>query len=343
MQHSLQTPSRRRSRSPTAVSRGRSASPRQSHDASGPVRNTSGRQPTAPACDRCRSYKKKCSRTFPACTLCVAANQTCSYSAPPATPEAENVQLRARVQWFSEYINHHLSRSQHGAGIEQVETGTDLASLLGGGLDLTPAHLRALQPQAQLGNAGFRPANLQIDGNSNTSPINLDGAGPATAHTQESNGSSNLPNAAARRFVDAYFRNVDSAYPFINQDKVLENLETLGPLARRLRNSQSTLLYLIMSIGCTTLERASQVSRDTAERFDVAYAEIIQECISRDGIESVQILMLLALYSLFDPAGVSAYDTVGVAARRAITTGLTRRPTDEKAYAPAENELRNRL
>lgn len=149
----------------------------------------------------------------------------------------------------------------------------------------------------------------------------------------------------ARPFIDAYFRNVDQVYPFMNQSKVLENLATLGDLAHRLQDSQSTLLFLVMSIGCTTLERASQVPRNTAKRFEVAYAEIIQECVGRDSsIESVQILMLLALYSLFDPAaGAPTYATVGIAARQAITVGLTRPPAGDVALTPVEKELRYRL
>ena len=72
---------------------------------------------------------------------------------------------------------------------------------------------------------------------------------------------------------------VDGAYPLVNHTKVLENLESLGNLRQGLRDSQSTLLYLIMSMGCKTIERASQVPLQTAKRFEVAYAEIIQECV----------------------------------------------------------------
>ncbi|RSM13095.1 hypothetical protein CEP52_002139 [Fusarium oligoseptatum] len=198
-----------------------------------------------------------------------------------------------------------------------------------------------------------------MDGSITTSPIDSDSHSARPTGRQVSYQSSTgthdpeagsfaagpgLPaDAAARRFVDAYFRNVNGAYPFVNQAKILENLETLGDLAQRLRDSQSTLLYLVMSIGCTTLERASRVPRDTAKQFKVAYAEIIQECVCRDSIESVQILMLLALYSLFDPTGALVYSIVGIAARQAITIGLTRRPADENTYPPAETELRHRL
>ncbi|UKZ82538.1 hypothetical protein TrVFT333_010327 [Trichoderma virens FT-333] len=301
---------------------------------------------------------------------------------------AEVLQLRARVQWFTDYVNCHLSESRHVADFGDVETGSDLVSLLGSRrLNINPMNTAAQQSQAQhhdaldaitssnitqsqveggshpsqtgSGNTDLGPPGLsvQLDGIGNTTPVNAENAvlndnqlpyqNSTVTHDQKTNVfgvSHGLPtDAAARRFVDAYFRNVNGAYPFVNQTKILENLETLGDLARRLRDSESTLLYLVMSIGCTALERASQVPRDTAKRFEVAYAEIIQESVCRDSIESVQILMLLALYSLFDPTGASAYSIVGIAARQAITTGLARKAVGENAYPPAETELCHRL
>ncbi|EHK19027.1 uncharacterized protein TRIVIDRAFT_114321, partial [Trichoderma virens Gv29-8] len=317
--------SRRKQTSPSATRASRvrvRPVPPPAFHSSGSIRSAHGRH-SIPACDRCRSFKKKCSRTFPACDLCASASQKCSYSAVPTTPEAEVLQLRARVQWFSDYFNRHILESHHVADIGDVETGL----------------------------------SVQLDGIGNTTPVDAENAilndnqlpyqNSTATHDQKTNvfgASHGLPtDAAARRFVDAYFRNVNGAYPFVNQTKILENLETLGDLARRLRDSESTLLYLVMSIGCTALERASQVPRDTAKRFEVAYAEIIQESVCRDSIESVQILMLLALYSLFDPTGASAYSIVGIAARQAITTGLARRAVGENAYPPAETELCHRL
>jgi hypothetical protein len=64
---------------------------------------------------------------------------------------------------------------------------------------------------------------------------------------------------AVRRFVDAYFRNVNRAYPFVDRDKVMGDLEMLGDPARRGHDPDSTLLYLIAAIGCTTLQRAGQM------------------------------------------------------------------------------------
>lgn len=339
---------------PTSPRRRRSASPKAAAPAPASGRSSSGGtgRHAIPACDRCRSFKKKCSRTFPVCTLCQNAGQKCSYSTPSSTAEGQVLQLGARVQWLTKYINENLMGE--GNGIERVETGSDLLSLLGqpitgpspqslgygrrGGLE-TPAE--EMQPMIDhQGSIDVQPAE------SETSPLDPGSVGATASHASHQ-GSDRQPllpaDAAARRFVDAYFRNVNRAYPFVNQSKVLADLDTPGEFVKRRRDARSTLLYLVMAIGCTTLERAGQIPRDTARRFDVSYSDIIQECLCRDTIESIQILVLLALYSLFDPIGTSSYSIVGIAARQAILIGLSRRPVDEVTQGPVEVELRHRL
>ncbi|KAG9255910.1 fungal-specific transcription factor domain-containing protein [Emericellopsis atlantica] len=294
-----------------------------------------GRQ-SIPACDRCRSFKKKCSRTFPVCELCNTAGQKCSYSNPTNTAEGRALQLDARVQWLSQYINDNIL--SHGC-IEAVETGTDLVPILGA------------SPARRDSAAHSGSVKARVD---ETSPLDHGSVGATASHasyqpsmaTDGSKGYSDqaMPaDAAARRFVDAYFRNVNRAYPCVHQSKILADLDIPQEFMKRRRDADSTLLYLVMAIGATTLERAGQVPRGTSRRFDVAYSDIIQECLHRDTMESIQILVLLALYSLFDPLGSSSYSIVGIAARQAILSGLTRRPTEEVGLTPAETELRHRL
>ncbi|CAM1504477.1 Fc.00g020680.m01.CDS01 [Cosmosporella sp. VM-42] len=380
---------RRTSPSPMDAGRARSASPplrspdqqAQSLSSRQSQQSTPRSRPNVPACDRCRSFKKKCSRTFPVCSLCANAGQKCSYSSPIASAEAQAHQLRARVQWLSQYINDNLITSGRDGGIEAVETGTDLAPVLRGlpgGLTTGSGTVSLQQPRApgpatpplELNtgrDAGgslalvaardqpmINPPSIHVQSN-RASPLDPGSVGATSSHLSyqaSAEGSVKRgyitrqalpPDAAARRFVDAYFRNVNRAYPFVNQVKIRRGLETLTDLSRRHRDPQLTLLYLVMAIGCTTLERAGQIPSDTTRRFDVAYADIIQECLSTECIESVQILVLLALYSLFDPAGTSAYSIVGIAARQSMLLGLTRRSPDERTQPPGETELRHRL
>ncbi|TEA20437.1 Protein STB5 [Colletotrichum sidae] len=171
------------------------------------------------------------------------------------------------------------------------------------------------------------------------------GGDPSSSSSSSSSASTSLPrDAIARRFVDAYFRNVNRAYPFVNRAKVLRDLEQLGESSKRHnRDRDTTLLYLIMAIGCTTLQRAGQLPNDASSRFEVAYADIIQECLVRADLESVQILVLVALYSLFDPRGISTWSIAGIVSRQAMLLGLSRRSTEDRSLSAMDVELRHRL
>ncbi|KAF5021591.1 hypothetical protein F66182_6373 [Fusarium sp. NRRL 66182] len=333
-----------------------------------------GGRPIAPACDRCRSFKKKCSRTFPVCSLCASAGQRCSYTSPIANAEAQAHQLRSRVQWLSRYIDETLLPPGRQVGIDGVETGADLSSILG--------HV----PHSGIGavtNLGTASSSLSHAPGPNTPP--LDTAGPLplirgrddAAVGQQSaemrieerdpgsvrTTSSHLsyqgstegsvtkrrliarqalpPDIAPGRFVDAFFRHVNRAYPFVDQPRIRRDLEVLGDASPADQDPPMTLLYLVMAIGCTSLVRAGQIPSDTARKFDVVYPDIIQECLANENVESVQILVLLGLYSLFDPAATSAYFIVGIAARQAMVIGLTR--PDHEPRTAADTELRHRL
>ena len=263
------------------------------------------------------------------CTLCANAGQKCSYSSPASTAEGQVLQLNARVQWLSQYINDTSGIGDRGAGsgggIETVETGSDLRSLLGTGrqgLEIPPSG-----NDDALADSSRDPYN-----SSSSSHHRHQGLDGGRSHAALS-----LDDTARRRFVDAYFRNVNRAYPFVDQAKILTDLNSPGQELAETHGARFTLLYLVMAIGCTTLERAGQVPLDTSRRFDVAYADIIQECLASEKVESIQILVLLALYSLFDPAGTSSYSIVGIAARQAILAGLCRRSTPSSTGSSTES------
>lgn len=362
---------RRSSPPPRDVGRARSASPPASANQQEAGRHQTatqqasagrivGARSTPPACDRCRSFKKKCSRTFPVCSLCAAAGQRCSYTSPIANAEAQIHQLRARVQWLSQYIDQNILPPGSQGGIDGIETGADLLSILGRG------------PRANVGNLANQEATsspLSKVPGPNTPPVDATTALPeirveerdpgsvrtTSSHLSSYQGSTEgsvtrrrliarhaLPlDIAPSRFVDAFFRHVNRAYPFVDQMRIRQDLETLGDASPADQDPPMTLLYLVMAIGCTSLVRAGQIPSDTARQFDVVYPDIIQECLCSESTESVQILVLLGLYSLFDPAATSAYFIVGIAARQAMVIGLTR--PDEQPRTVVETELRHRL
>ncbi|PNP66773.1 hypothetical protein FNYG_13503 [Fusarium nygamai] len=336
-------------------------------------RSATGR-PIAPACDRCRSFKKKCSRTFPVCSLCASAGQRCSYTNPVANAEAQVHQLRSRVQWLSQYIEQAILPPGRQDVIEGIETGSDLSIALGhgprSGVGTITTSGTVSSPLSRVPGQMASPLETidslpSIRGQDHPSTgrqsvdMRLEERDPGSVRTTSSrlsygestDGSVTKRRLIARqalpsdiapsRFVDAFFRHVNRAYPFVDQTRIRRDLELLGDASPADQDPPMTLLYLVMAIGCTSLVRAGQIPSDTARRFDVVYPDIIQECLSDESIESVQILILLGLYSLFDPAATSAYFIVGIAARQAMVIGLTR--PDEQPRTAVETELRHRL
>jgi hypothetical protein len=150
---------------------------------------------------------------------------------------------------------------------------------------------------------------------------------------------------AGRSFVDAYFRHVHRVYPFVDKSAILESMQGMDDLSPRYDyNLSSNKLYLIMAIGCTTLERAGEMPVNTSPRFKVRYSMIVDMCLKAGTVESVETLFLLCIYSLFDPVGMSPWSLVGVLTRQAMAVGVTRRlPKTEAPLSPYQSELRHRL
>jgi hypothetical protein len=325
---------RRLSPSPGAIGRARSASPPVSADqreaqargqhhtaatqkASG-ARNL-GAKTTPPACDRCRSFKKKCSRTFPVCSLCATAGQRCSYTSPIANAEAQIHQLRSRVEWLSQYIDQNILPPGPQGRLDGIETGVDLVSILGRGSQSSigtvanpestspylprvlgpntpPLDATAAQPLLRSRDeapAGQQNAEIRVEerdpGSVRTTSSHFS---PYQGSTEGSTTRRRLiarqalpPDIAPYRFVDAFFRHVNRAYPFVDQARVRRDLETLGDASPADQDPPMTLLYLVMAIGCTSLVRAGQIPSDTARQFDVVYPDIIQECLCSESVE----------------------------------------------------------
>lgn len=323
---------------------------------------------TGPACDRCRGLKKKCSRTFPMCQLCATSGRECKYTAV-APDRVEVQQLRAQVERLSKIINNSNSNSNDNYATQPRLSGDDsLPEMMHTPMVAPPASLRresnmnmSTRPDERGGDDVGQPQGPDVRsgdegaGAPQQLHVSLD-AYPAVAAAAVSVSVSEhstvvglleLP-ALSRRFVDAYFRNVHRAYPFVNRSKILQDLETFGSTPSWRRDPGSTLLYLTMAIGCTTLQRAGQIPEGTASQFDIAYSDIIHVTLGHGKIESLEILVLLALYSLFDPNGMPSWSIVAIAARQAILLGVTRRssPSDDtssSAQPVIDSELRHRL
>ncbi|CRG90921.1 hypothetical protein PISL3812_07967 [Talaromyces islandicus] len=273
------------------------------------------RQSTQSACQRCRRLKKKCTRTRQgACSLCVAAWLPCSF--PPNSQEREK-ELQERISWLSEYVN--KARPPNAVPVELVETGNDLTT--------------AQVCESTRLDIGYEE-NLDRNRKSSASH-NSKGTTPL------------LDKTTGCRFVNAYFRHVHRAYPFLDRDQVLRDTDLVYETADRvpgaLEISIPTRLSVIMAIGRTTLQRANELENADWVPIEIPEKEIVHECLCKSDLASVEILTLLALYSLFEASSIPPWAITGILARKAISMGLTRDDSLAGNISQVEMERRRRL
>ncbi|CAH0045580.1 unnamed protein product [Clonostachys solani] len=164
--------------------------------------------------------------------------------------------------------------------------------------------------------------------------------GPESAHLE--------PTCDA--LIDAYFRDVHRAYPFLDRNALLSAMRKRNEkdiLSSKGQDPEATMAYLVMAIGSITLQRATQDPETPSDSgtvlFDVDYEGLVSKCMMSESIANLQILLLLAIYSLSDPAGMNTWAIVDVLGRQALRLGLTKGDTAGKGCSAAEVERNHRL
>lgn len=85
------------------------------------------------------------------------------------------------------------------------------------------------------------------------------------------------------------------------------------------------------------------MSDDICAKFQVSDHTILEDCLSRNDIESIEELLLLALHCFFDPGGLSPWIITGILTRQIMIFGLTRQLFDNQNFTLVQIEHRHRL
>lgn len=201
-----------------------------------------------------------------------------------------------------------------------------------------PKHQREQQPQSNPQPPsrlkGYRNGRISVPPATPRAQFQqLQTSPPATTHAKlAGTGRPKLPQGVdIKKSVTAFFGYVHEAYPFFDRIQVMGDIESLG-LAREGAIIEeddervSMKLHMIIMIGCATLCCANQLPEETAESLLMPYHDIVAECLSMATIEAVEVLLLVTLFSIYDPvAGMSPWVLTGVLGRHAIALGLNRK------------------
>lgn len=188
---------------------------------------------------------------------------------------------------------------------------------------------------------------LSVCLNESTSPDGKFGAGNPTVVSVNTPPTENVlspspAQPAGRQLVDAYFRHIHRSYPFLDRTAILKEVDSMLGLSEGFEH-MSRKLYLVMAIGCTTLRRIGRVSDELCAKFKISGHDILQDCLSKNDIESIEELLLLALYTFFDPLGLSPWITTGIITRQIMSMGLARKLSSSHGFTLSQVETRHRL
>lgn len=146
----------------------------------------------------------------------------------------------------------------------------------------------------------------------------------------------NIERPLYDRFIAAFFKHNHKSYPLMNKIEFLNKVSTIrdfNKLPEEESNAFVFQLHMIMAIGCTTLQRAGMLTSEEeglSEHF--AYLAMKNFCpvMHLQNLETIKCLLLLGIYSFFEPKGVSSWTISGLIMRLCIGFGLNRALTPKK-------------
>lgn len=302
------------------------------------------------SCDRCRQFKKKCTRTPPECAGCAHAGVECSLGA-----------LACLVGLQDQGQSGCLNRPSHQKSKSWKSTSasthhpTDTVGVIDKSLATAQIHspvsdpisgtlVPITSPTRQTANGSPGSADVALERPSKRARFEEPIAESLQAHYSSPPTVTSLPSR--RSLVDAYFRDVHRAYPFLDRSRILLALQAENSALSVLPQANdvnTTMLYLVMAIGHNTLQRAGQVSPDSGAPFEIKYKDITSRYLGHESTDTVRILLLLAIYSLIDPHGYSTWSLIDIAASMTIRLGLNRREVADEGLTAKDAERQHRL
>lgn len=158
--------------------------------------------------------------------------------------------------------------------------------------------------------------------------------GPTTTGIEE------LQDDSLLGYIDNYFNYIHPTFPFLIEENVRECFQSLA-LRKRRRVSNKITLYMVLAIGAIIPSTACLADAYNSMKF---FLHATKERYSyKETPDTVQILLLFTLYSLFDPCTGSSWHLVDLCTRTCIKLGFHREDTlNQRSSLKGEEVSHNR-
>ncbi|QKX55877.1 uncharacterized protein TRUGW13939_02976 [Talaromyces rugulosus] len=310
------------------------------------------------ACSRCRTAKIKCDGKLPSCSACERANKASSCSG--ASDEFARGKERSYVASLEGYCERLEKRL---ADVRQRQQSRMLTAAGDGGQvpqssitafaaenTSSVAHRKEVSDIDDLvGDFGFLSVNATsrdfrgITSNVSFAQLLLT---TSTVEPLPPFSSRNLPpRHEATRLIQHYFDNIYSQLPFFTETAFWTSVEAVyqseGRFAKPIDN---WMLRMVLAISHASLSPRNQDGNNQFTFSMVSSAlEYSDEVLHPGSMRGIQAILLLTLYSLFDPVHFRPRFLVSFAARVMVDLGLHQDPPAEVLSDRAVLEQRRRL
>ncbi|KAG7662431.1 STB5 [[Candida] subhashii] len=295
------------------------------------------------SCVRCRKLKKKCSKNTPECLNCDKAGESCTYVPRKKRKSKKGSEEVEEASSSSMSGTRSISRSLETVGIQEYtfvqnnlksESQVPLNSpVVQSSTVLNPIDARAPDFHSypkQISKILISAVGINTNSNVSIIPPIID-------------------KELLSLIINAFFLHNYRACPVINKRQFLNQFNKL------FENDKVDLddfddkfeLYIVLAIGSTGLERSGVINREKkiSEFFVSKALNHVHNNLSSNDLKNVKYLVLLGLYSFFDPSEFTAWEIMGKVTRLAIHLGLNKAISELEAknLTPRQVEFRSRL
>ncbi|KAI1866633.1 hypothetical protein JX265_002177 [Neoarthrinium moseri] len=317
------------------------------------------------ACSRCKSRKSKCDGAHPHCSACLTANVECQYphsSRPPSKTqyiralEDRVVELEKKLARLTKNEGDVPPRESDSTGDDgspsqsqvnvpgNAEGGVsslvslirDLSCESGGVYVGASSNISMGRMMASVVRNGGKPETIrEVECGEDLSPrsvfcVNLPDAAAIDLE--------DVPSEVATRLYHGYLQHISTRWPILHTPFIADIHQHRDCLDRL---EDKILLHLVYANGGRYLETTGEVGNFFPERHYNAAIEHLEAIVGWRNLRTVQILLLLGIYSLRAPKVPGAWNYVGLAMRTCVELGMHRRKSF--SYPTLEDELSNRV
>ncbi|ORY32288.1 fungal-specific transcription factor domain-domain-containing protein [Naematelia encephala] len=281
----------------------------------------------AQACVRCHRIKRKCDNARPRCAGCEKSDVACVFELSAATSGFVH-QLKAESSGLHAQIS---------AAHQRIAELESLLSQNAGHTSSDPWQPRDSFPII----SESRTSPLRIAETFTTADFATLAQSVLTPHTEQVQLNQTihqpLPEyASAKASVDTFFDRCSLSYPLLGKAELLHDLDELylrksqeidpsklAPLSE-VTAGKDVIVLMVIAIGTIIGERVSSLVKGSSRTYKTLAMSGFSSVVNRKDILSVQALILLGIYSLYDPSDISLWHVVGLGSRIAVEVGLHR-------------------